>query len=88
MVVKKRSPTGSSSEKNSDHKASWLIACDANMSPEDFEKTPLISKRANVCDSTRRSVDVQIKKRQRRMGRKVYMTVSQPAAANKEKVQT
>ena len=40
----------------------WLIACDANMGPEDFEKKPLVSKRANVRDGTRRSVKVQIKK--------------------------
>ena len=46
----------------------WLMACDTNMSPEDFEKTPLVSKRANVRDGSSRGVDVQIKKRQRRMG--------------------
>ena len=46
----------------------WLIACDANMSPEDFEKKPLVSKRASVRDGTIRSVNVQIKKCQRRMG--------------------
>ena len=45
----------------------WMIACDANMSPEDSKKT-LVSKRANVRDGTRRSVNVQIKKCQRRMG--------------------
>ena len=32
------------------------------MSPEDFRENAFGSKRANVCDSTRRSVDVQIKK--------------------------
>ena len=42
----------------------WLIACDANMTPEDFEKKPLVSKRANanVRDGTRWSVNVQIEK--------------------------
>ena len=40
-----------------------LIACDANMSPENFEKSLLVSERPNACDSTRRSVNVQIKKK-------------------------
>ena len=48
----------------------WLTACDANMSPKDFEKKNLVSKRSNACDCTRRSVNVQIKKCQRRMGGK------------------
>ena len=46
----------------------WLMACDANMSPQDFEKKPLVSKRANVRDGTRRTVNVQIKECQRRLG--------------------
>ena len=49
-------------------KRPWLIASDANMSPEDFEKSlSVFAERLNACDSTRRSVNVQIKKCQRRM---------------------
>ena len=49
----------------------WLIACDANMSPEDFETSLWFSEMSNACNSSSRSVDVQIKKkRQRRMGGK------------------
>ena len=29
----------------------WLMACDANMSPDGFEKKPLFSERSNACDS-------------------------------------
>ena len=46
----------------------WLIACDANMSPEDFEKSLWFRKDQNACNITRRRVNVQIKKCQRRMG--------------------
>ena len=48
----------------------WLIACDADTSPEDFEKKPLVSERSNACNSSSRGVGVQIKKLQRRIGGK------------------
>ena len=47
----------------------WLIACDAHISPEGSEKRLWFrNDRMNACNSTRRSVDVQIRKCQKRMG--------------------
>ena len=47
----------------------WLMTCDANMSARRISRKPLVSERSKACDSTRGSVNVQIKKCQRRMGR-------------------
>ena len=38
----------------------WFIACDANTCPEDFEKKPLVSKGADACGDSERSVHVQV----------------------------
>ena len=46
----------------------WLAACDADMSPVDFEKKSSVSKRSDACDSTRGSIIVQVEVCQRRMG--------------------
>ena len=88
MFVKKRSPAGSSSEKKTwTTKHPWLIACDANMSPEDFEKSLcLVSERSNASDSTRGSVHVQIKKMPKENGWRRYVIMSYVAVAWKEKV--
>ena len=39
----------------------WLVACDANMSPVDFEKKPLVSEKPDACDSSKESFYVQVK---------------------------
>ena len=43
----------------------WLIACDANMCPGDFEKESLVPQGAGVCGGPVRSVDMQIKRPKR-----------------------
>ena len=39
----------------------WLMACDANMCVEDFEKESLVPQGADVCGGTERSIYVQVK---------------------------
>ena len=43
----------------------WLVACDANMCPEDFEKESLVPKRTDACSGSGRSVHVQVKRPER-----------------------
>ena len=43
----------------------WLVTCDANMCPEDFEKSLLVSKGANACGGSERSVHVQVERPKR-----------------------
>ena len=38
----------------------WLIACDANMCPEDFETESLVPKGADACGGPERGIHVQI----------------------------
>ena len=40
----------------------WLIACDANMCPEDFEKSLWFQKGADACGGPERSFHVQVEK--------------------------
>ena len=39
----------------------WLVAYDANMSPEEFEKKKLVSEEPDACGSSRESFHVQVK---------------------------
>ena len=47
----------------------WLVACDANMCPEDFEKKKrsLVLKGIDACSGSKRRVHVQIQRFERRM---------------------
>ena len=40
----------------------WLLACDANMSPVELEKKPLVSEEPNAGGSAGKSFHVQVKK--------------------------
>ena len=48
----------------------WLIACDANMCPEDFEKYLLVPKGDDACGGTERSIHVQVERPKRCRDRK------------------
>ena len=52
----------------------WL-AGDGTMSPVDFEKKPLVSEKPDACESSRKSVHVQVKKCEKENGLRSFMTV-------------
>ena len=61
----------------------WLIACDAIMSPEDFEKSLWFRKDSNACNSSSRAPTCRLKKKKtpKENGWERYMTMSWLAAA-------
>ena len=56
----------------------WLVACDADMSPVDFEKKPLVSEKPDACGSPGEGFHVQVKKFEgrRENGLRRFMTIS------------
>ena len=45
----------------------WLMACDASMSPVEFEKKSMVSAWPDACGSSRKSFYVQVDKCEGRM---------------------
>ena len=48
----------------------WLIACDANMCPEDFERKSLVPIGADACGGPERSIYVQVERPKKMSGSK------------------